>query len=505
MDMYFAAADKEEAAFQRPGLLLHGLDDVISNKASTFVKCITIRVTRDSVLSGKAAELLSQPCYSNAVFPSVAHLKLDISCGDGSEEGDDRALQNNANMFCECIKRLFPSYKALCINIGYLGLNDYYDIVGDAVTSLATNQLKAFDYSGNAHYLHMPDLGHLANLTHISFVASGGPVLIVELVRRNASTLVSADLRGLKFKASAELVTGPNNTIMSYPRLKKLSLSVTDKKNPKTFAIPDNGIPFPVLTHLRCAERYPFDSDILFRGNNATMESLDLFLSHELVQVIHKFDLLAPGSYPNLSSMVLKAWYRPFVDEKLLLRHVRIPFEIGPQVASVDVNCGGQKRDNIIVDAVRLSATPHSIRLLDIREFKLTMLEVINVIGMLPNLIHIKFCMVEDSQGGEQPPLDLSLLPKLHGDHGILPVHLRSLQFESLTYTPSRQTVANILIIASLLPSARFVTGIWLLLKGKEYIQEVLSEPAFAPHASKLRSLAYLEGMDIDSDMVSIS
>ncbi|KAJ1960705.1 hypothetical protein GGI12_003658 [Dipsacomyces acuminosporus] len=483
---------------------VHDFDDVITHKAEGFVRRVQVQVPLIGVLNGSITDLLSIPKYAQAVFASVFHLTFYVSF-ESSPEGDEEMFSSNAMSFCDRMRQLFPNYKTLYVNVGNIRLNDYCPAMSDIITRMTKVQQGAFYYTGTTGYLHMSDLNNLAKLTHVDLLTTYGNQDVTELVRCNSQTLEYAKIGGMKGTACVRLIQGTDNTALAYPRLRKLYIYAMDKSRSSLCIPPEKGAPFPILSHLSFTAKYPFISDIMFRGNNKSLEYMELFISSKMAKTIRNFDIFAKGRYPKLNYIALKAWYRQRLTDEVALAIAKIPFEIGPQVNVVNIQFVGDQRDSIIMDAIRLSAAPLSLRYLTIKEFRLSIAEVVEIFKKLTNLDHFAFWTVEPWVEGERPPVDLSMLPALHKEHYPVVTRLRSLKIEYRNLEISRQVVADILMIASLIPSLRFVSGFWLKSKSKDFIKELLDSPSLAPFAEQLGSLKYLEAMSRDTPQLSIS
>ncbi|KAJ1961219.1 hypothetical protein GGI12_003372 [Dipsacomyces acuminosporus] len=509
MSMYLTT-DEEVVNMYRSHRFLHSIDDIIASKAERFVRHVDIQISLASILSGKMLTLLSLSRYASAAFPSVFHLTFRVYGGGTTPRGEESQLRDNAVRGCERIKELFPSTRSIYCSTKNIGSQQYLHIMGDAVACLTRIQLAAFSYAGRESHIRPQELSHLANLTHVVLYDQYKHRDIIELVRQNSSTLVNAKLTGIDVGSFVDLIKGTGCSTIAYPRLRKLYVSAIDTGFFDTRVSLD-GVPFPALTHLDCAWEYPFNNDILFRGNNETLESLRFFASAAIARIITKSNLFKQGRYPNLGRMTLIAEDDPSWDNELERKFARIPFEIGPQMKVVSLEFRGSDNDSVIMGAIRNSISPQSIRFLSMEYFRLTVSEAVEVLEKLPNLRHVCLSLFEEKdldytdQRPPPPSPGLSLLPKLHSEHFPASEHLRSIRFESRTRPVSRQAVADILMIASLAPNLQYITGFWLsLLDGKRFVREVASDPALAPYAGHLRSLKYLAEVDRFGEKVDI-
>ncbi|KAJ1939316.1 hypothetical protein FBU59_004165, partial [Linderina macrospora] len=118
-------------------------------------------------------------------------------------------------------------------------------------------------------------------LTHISLVGqrynSAGAV---ELVRRNANTLTSIDLFWFyptHFRLLIESEDGSSTFV--YPYVERLNIYIPMYSWLATsIHSSPSCVPFPRLKHLVCQDRQPYDTDVFFRGNSSTLETVAIGL-----------------------------------------------------------------------------------------------------------------------------------------------------------------------------------------------------------------------------------
>ncbi|KAI8321377.1 hypothetical protein GQ54DRAFT_298041 [Martensiomyces pterosporus] len=489
------ATDFDATTIERPSTLVHGIDAVLSANVEALPRCAAIQVPFTGVITGKVSNVLSAAPYAEAVFPSVIHINYNIYGGEYLRRGDPSVSKENAVRFCGQIRRLFPNAASLRIDTGRIGIISYDELMGDIVTGIS-RELRAFDYQGPESYVHVAELSpRMANLTRISLSANHSDGKTIDIVRHNALSLERVELREFAVGACLRLVQAPEGRAVTYPRLKSLFIYAMDYSRVGIHELPE-GTPFPALKHLHCAGDYPFANDVLFRGNSATLESLDLTISQSLLWVIQRYSLFDHNRFPRLNRLALESWENIPMDDDLALKLARVPFENRPGVQVAKVCFRGNKRDNIILDAIRLSLTGSQIQYLNIQGFKLTADEIVQVIRLLPDLKDLAFWMVEeeDPENGYRVCLDTfassALIPQP------ISTRLRSLDFQSRAGGISRMTVTYIVAIAAMSPSLQYIAMLELIFdRCQQHFRDAVAEPLFAPYAQHLRSLKYLSGL----------
>ncbi|KAJ2440745.1 hypothetical protein GGI03_008532, partial [Coemansia sp. RSA 2337] len=121
-------------------------------------------------------------------------------------------------------------------------------------------------------------LARICSLVHIRYTVGEYGSQTIELARQNAMTLQSFDLAYQRHPVDiSRIIRDASGSYVSYPRLYKLKLRGSlggNKPRPVSVGV----VPFPSLRHLCLFGHNPFDDDTLFRGNVATLETLDMQL-----------------------------------------------------------------------------------------------------------------------------------------------------------------------------------------------------------------------------------
>ncbi|KAJ2012255.1 hypothetical protein GGI14_005884, partial [Coemansia sp. S680] len=97
----------------------------------------------------------------------------------------------------------------------------------------------------------------------------------------------------------SRIIRDANGSYVSYPRLYKLKLCGSPGGN-KPRPVSVGVVPFPSLRHLCLFGHNPFDDDTLFRGNAATLETLDMQVDSKTVSMLRRLVVFTPVSHPRL-------------------------------------------------------------------------------------------------------------------------------------------------------------------------------------------------------------
>ncbi|KAJ2352219.1 hypothetical protein GGH92_001386 [Coemansia sp. RSA 2673] len=143
-------------------------------------------------------------------------------------------------------------------------------------------------------------LNGLRNLVYVSFDSTDGGEQIVQLVRRNASTLQSLDVLESTITNVNGLILNDDGSYMQYPCMHTLKFSGRRGPNVPRLLVFPGAVPFPSLRKLSIGFKCLFGDDTLFRGNAATLETLSLSPSPTSARVIREYRVFTPVSHPKL-------------------------------------------------------------------------------------------------------------------------------------------------------------------------------------------------------------
>ncbi|KAJ2110568.1 hypothetical protein GGI16_000238 [Coemansia sp. S142-1] len=125
------------------------------------------------------------------------------------------------------------------------------------------------------------------------------------LIRRSTKTLQFLDLDVGDMELTDLVIDCAGGDYLEYPCLHTLMLHSLRDPWPTRMAVIKDIVPFPRLLRLSLLFDYPFDDDILFRGNACTLEYLELRLFAKTVSMLKKHRVFTPTSHPNLKCVKL--------------------------------------------------------------------------------------------------------------------------------------------------------------------------------------------------------
>ncbi|KAJ1951135.1 hypothetical protein EC988_004135, partial [Linderina pennispora] len=250
------------------------------NSKSSLVRTVTIYVGLHQIVNGQAEAALSRAPLEDAGFSNVTQVRLLVRSYSDPEGNlaDETNCSSDALRLRERILGLFPSAQVA-------DLSEYEDWANISSRFMAKGFKTSVEFADEGSYycqwkmlnMLMPGTG----LTHISLTGqrynSAG---VIELVRRNANTLSCINLFWFyptHLRLLIESEDGSNTFV--YPHVERLAIYIPMFSWLATSTYtPPSCVPFPRLKHLVCQDRQPYDTDILFRGNSATLETVAIGL-----------------------------------------------------------------------------------------------------------------------------------------------------------------------------------------------------------------------------------
>ncbi|KAJ2450549.1 hypothetical protein GGF42_004461, partial [Coemansia sp. RSA 2424] len=179
----------------------------------------------------------------------------------------------------------------------------YMQLCTALVSELCQGRVKSLEASpvdGNWAILNSLPIAGLTSLTQKANMVCAP---FAELAYRNAGTL-----KELRFRTTIEadwrtLVYGGTNTSVVYASLSLLILGFGDIKYGEVWANVEDAAPFPYLSTLEISDDYPFDDDLLFRGNGATLQSLRMSYRALTGNILGRHDVLSRSGVTRMSSV----------------------------------------------------------------------------------------------------------------------------------------------------------------------------------------------------------
>ncbi|KAJ2102251.1 hypothetical protein GGI09_001321 [Coemansia sp. S100] len=151
-------------------------------------------------------------------------------------------------------------------------------------------------------------LSDIRNLVYIKYTAVIDAGQFIHLARLNAPTLQSLCLCSLQDANTADLIRNTDGGYVTYPRLHTINLDGVASRPDTAQSASRDIVLFPRLQYLHLEGDYLFGDDVLFRGNEASLRSLDIGFHKSGVEMLRKYNVFTPTSHPKLKYFRVKFW-----------------------------------------------------------------------------------------------------------------------------------------------------------------------------------------------------
>ncbi|KAJ2870685.1 hypothetical protein GGH93_005388 [Coemansia aciculifera] len=387
---------------------------------------VHLLLNKSSVYSGRALERLSRAPFDGWNFQEIRKLKLQFYVPQWQQDEWDEqyaerdhmleqantkleyydwldekrreieeedlevapTVKGNINEFVCRIKQMVPTLREIEVEYGLDELeqdpgNNFFDTLLEPLLRLAPRIVHRTLGDKVSVKVPMDDISNLVCIDmDVYYMAP-----IAQLARRNAATLEHLCIKtGYSQRGSVfDLIKDADGDYVCYPRLRVLKLEKCSDSSPYRCPVYTSVVPFPILRILSLEGRYPFDDDVLFRGNAATLESLVLKTKHDDIARLIEFGVFTPTSHPKLQCVSIfyeKGYKRSQLP--LYTDYLHVLLSIAPNVAVRSFPLGESWPD--ITSMVSLFSDYPNIQVLDLSDMFLPLWDTIALIKSLPLL-----------------------------------------------------------------------------------------------------------------------
>ncbi|KAJ2066630.1 hypothetical protein GGI08_001769 [Coemansia sp. S2] len=281
-----------------------------------LAKDLEVELDERAIYTGKALRMLSYEPYDDCAFPLVRKLTLSFAWDghDGSDGYYDQdeygtveqnVAVNNVSAFVQWFKQKVPMVSEIRIQpgasvhgSGVVASNYFGDLISQLYQLVDRVDLDSYDGSEVTMYIQFEKTSHL---THISYTGSGLGSHFTKLIRLNAPTLQSLVIvPDGEFTNIRSFTKDFDCSSVVFPCLLKLKLDIEFEGDMLQQPVHSGPAMFPQLRNLFLRGCYKLDTFVFFRGNSATLESLDLKLDSSTVAMIRRYNVFTPTSHPRL-------------------------------------------------------------------------------------------------------------------------------------------------------------------------------------------------------------
>ncbi|KAJ2061962.1 hypothetical protein GGI17_002730 [Coemansia sp. S146] len=462
-----------------------------------YAQKLRIRLDIDIYNGNALKELLCTP-YADCIFQKVRSIKFTFSLPPVEEQPTNDVFASpdtapNISAFVQRIKQMTPMASKVHFSLGFFH-NDrpYYPVepFSDLVMQLSQH---AVDIEYRFNYqpaIIGRQLDGLRNLAYDGITVLGCGPLIVQLARRNASTLQSLELSIVMTIDITDIFRNADGSYVQYPCLREFKFGALGMLFlPRLPAFP-GAVPFPSLRCLDIRCVYPFSDDMVFRGNAATLESLSLRPNLEVIRILREYRVFTPVSHPKLRQVrfgvKLDSEQGLFATD---VERMRFVLSIGPKVpvrTVFDTNIG-----SALQTVIPVFAEHTCIQVLTLESFHLNLWDAIALIKALPLLsdLHAPFPILGPRPDGV---FKHKLPAYVIVNYAPTGIRFRCWSYKSPIDRSSKSTVRCVLLLALVCPNFDYAaTDLLCNPLFMAQMKEMISTDGFRSHAARLRRLLF--------------
>ncbi|KAJ2882267.1 hypothetical protein H4R27_003559 [Coemansia aciculifera] len=355
-----------------------------------LVKELDIELAEKSLYSGTALKMLSYMPYKYCAFPLARKFTIRIVRDelDSDREIKESEIEANISAFVRWVKRAMPRINE--IRVQPERSDSPFDInarnFGDLVSQLLrlVNRVK-HDFHNKAGVPVRFQLDGLRDLVHINCHSLEDSAQFILLARQNAQTLQYFDSHFSHPSNLDGLIRIVDESYVAYPCLHTLRLFMTHYESWTLRPVFEGAVPFPYLRRILLLCTYPFGDDVLFRGNAATLECLELPYDNISATMLIKRKVFTPTSHPKL--LYVNAHHAaPVVPDTFATYTEELRFILGVGPGAPVRNIENPKSVAELTLALSSFGSCASIQFLLLPRIHFELLEVIALIKLLPQL-----------------------------------------------------------------------------------------------------------------------
>ncbi|KAJ2859767.1 hypothetical protein GGH94_005927, partial [Coemansia aciculifera] len=297
-----------------------------------LVKTLDIEIDEEYIYSDVALSRLSRAPYNGCAFPLVRRIVLLLVTNGCLTEG--MKTESNTVVFVQRIKEMAPNVNDIWVRPLDCDAPRYNTshIYGRLVTLLLP-LVGRIQYN-RAVMPMMPAalLSSIAcNLVHIKCTVVNNDKNFIKLAQHSLTTLESLVIDSKRCINTPSIIWKEDGDFVTYPHLHTFKLSGPSIGDEVSQPVPIGVVPFPSLRRLKIDYENEFGDDVVFRGNAATLECLDLYLSSLTVSVLCQYGVFTPTSHPKL--LYVRLWDKRRYTPRVFATNaeaLQFAMEIGP-------------------------------------------------------------------------------------------------------------------------------------------------------------------------------
>ncbi|KAJ2823622.1 hypothetical protein GGI24_003638, partial [Coemansia furcata] len=445
---------------------------------------------------GSFCDVISMPQYENLSFPAAKTLALYLQMtADNASSSALVTSQAKVIDFVRSLLQLTPVVTSVVIKFVSVSVTELYNrqLCDTLVSELYQGRVDSVDVysflSGAPLLLNLTGATGLTSITHGSNISC---TPFASLAHLNARTLRTLEIIISEEKNWLDLIYGGTEASAVYSSLTALTVDIGNIPYDTIWAAIEDAEPFPVLSALSIEGKYPFNDDLLFRGNGRALQSLRVPFSAIARNVLGRFNVLKRNGVSQMARICIGDVTE--MDTEFLAGRVGVPIEQQVhrilEVATL-LKYTGDTTGNQIFNSVAAAPITAVLQHLHTSDCMWSVDDFIKMVAALPSLVSLTCEIrefgpdIEVIPANDRPSILRTRYYPLSGNFKMLRV---------LNVTDdSVSMVANVAKIISILCPSFAQVDLPLKLRNefsREIAWAMVSDP-FEPYANSLRRLVY--------------
>ncbi|KAJ2061547.1 hypothetical protein GGI17_003025 [Coemansia sp. S146] len=461
----------------------------------------------EDLCDGSFCETISMSQYESLMFPSARTLLLYLSkATEGALRNSTRRYSSQlpASAICDwkvagtagSLLRLVPATRNVRVQICSISdtVPDYLQFYNRLIMELCRGSVSSLNIHSWLDGSTLPlSLGGISGLTSLTQGLNIPCPTFTRLAFLNAGTLRTLDIGLTSEDDWFELIYGGREHPTVYNNLSSLTLETGDTAYGANWEAIEDAEPFPVLSTLKVSGGYPFDDDLLFRGNGETLQNLHVPFSAIARGILGRFDVFKRSGVTLMNRICTDAVTA--ADKEFIAANADTLIEIqvhGILKVSSSLVIMGDTDECHIYLAIYTAPTMSFLQHLEFATLVLDASHIFQVIAALPNLVSLA-CKISGC-GPDIEAVPESERPRdLFAKYYPLSYKFRSLNMADVAGATAEDIAHLAMLLAVVCPSFRAANVLPAL--RREFSREVawsMLNAAYQPYADSLRSLIYL-------------
>ncbi|KAJ1910672.1 hypothetical protein LPJ71_003129 [Coemansia sp. S17] len=449
-----------------------------------------------NMCDGLFCKTISKVQYEGVRFPSATTLVLLLSRDRNGGSSSETAISPEMVVsFARALRRLTPAVVSVVVD--YLSVStsetNHAQLYDTLVSELCHGSVKRVGV--HSKIVSSPLSVNLRGTSDLTGIVHGFNISCVPFARLaylNAPTLKTLAVRPASEADWTDLIFGGTTTPAGYASLTSLTVAIAGTPYSSIWAEIKDIAPFPVLSTLDISGSYPFDDDLLFRGNGGTMGSLRIPFSAIARNMLDRFRVLQRSGVTQMTRVCIDEVTE--ADREFLTANTGVSIK-RPIHHILEVATALRTKDDLIDYRVYLAiCNVPSTAILQRLDFDFEMMDINNIIALLvalPSLVSLT-CGIEELEGNVAQ-IPTNERPKsLRAQHYPLSANFRVLRVPKAANSKVQNIAYTAMLLAVLCPN--FIhADIPSSLRnnfGREIIWAAFSDP-FEPYSDSLRRLVF--------------